>query len=477
MLAYPEVRMRIGNEWRSGQSTLPVLNPVDNTLLGTVPKASREDIADAVRAAAAGLSVWRRMDPGARSRIMIEAARLIRQRQEAIASAMTLEQGKTLAQSRQEVARACDIIEWDAEEGRRVYGRMLPAADGLRQMVMKQPVGIVAAFSPWNFPASSPARKVAGPLAAGCSVILKASEETPASAMMLIQAFVDAGTPDGVVNLVFGEPAEISATLIADPAVRMMTFTGSVPVGKQLAALAGKYMKPVLLELGGHCPVIVCDDADPRSVALASVAAKARNTGQVCVSPTRFFVHRTGFETFVEAFAAEAGKLRLGNGLDEETDMGPLANARRLQAIDELVQDAVGKGARLAAGGARVDRPGNFYPLTVLADVPAHARCVQEEPFGPLAIIQPYEQIEDAIAAANGLPYALAAYAFTHDADRAALLADELDCGTLSINHFVASTADTPFGGVKDSGYGREGGIEGVNSYTITKMVSHKTAR
>jgi succinate-semialdehyde dehydrogenase/glutarate-semialdehyde dehydrogenase len=320
---------------------------------------------------------------------------------------------------------------------------------------------------------SSPARKVGGALSAGCAIILKASEETPAGAVQLVQAFHDAGLPPGVLNLVFGAPSEISEYLIPQPAVRLVTFTGSIPVGKKLAAMAGSYMKPAIMELGGHAPVIVCDDVDPIASAATSVIGKSRNAGQVCTAPTRFFVHKAIYGEFAAAFAEKARAVKVGDGMDPSNQMGALANHRRIETMEALVADAKAKGARVLAGGSRIGNRGYFYPLTVLADLPDDARAMREEPFGPLALINPVASLDDAIEKANALPYGLAAYAFTRSARNADRLAEGVEAGNLSINHFVASIAETPFGGVKESGYGREGGTEGLQCYTVAKNVSH----
>ncbi len=471
---YPELKLLIGNEWLSRSSGEVVINPANEEVIGTVPHATSADLDAAIAAAQQGFQVWKRTAPIKRAQIMQRAVDLIRARSETIAVAMTLEQGKPLAQSRLEVQRACEIIEWDATEGRRIYGRVIPSEPGMRQTVLREPVGVVAAFSPWNFPLSSPSRKVAGALAAGCAIILKASEETPACAVMLAQAFVDAGLPPGVLNLVFGKPAEISEHLISQPSVRLMTFTGSVAVGKRLAALAGTHMKPAIMELGGHAPVIVCDDADPTTAALACVVSKSRNSGQVCVAPTRFLVHDSIYDRFAQVFAERAAAVKLGSGLDPSIEMGPLANRRRLEAIHSLVTDAVDKGARCLSGGDRVGDRGFFYPLTTVAEIPDGARAMTEEPFGPLALLVRVGDIDEAVERANALPFGLSAYAFTASARNADRLAEGIECGNLAINHFTASTAETPFGGVKDSGYGREGGTEGLQCYTIAKLISHK---
>jgi succinate-semialdehyde dehydrogenase / glutarate-semialdehyde dehydrogenase len=438
-----------------------------------VPHATRADLDAALEAAESGFAIWRQTSAAKRAEIILKAAQLVRQRVEEMAVAMTLEQGKPIAQSRLEILRGCDIIEWDATEGRRVYGRIIPSEPGMRHTVLRQPIGIVAGFSPWNFPMSSPARKIAGALSAGCAIILKASEETPAGAVQLARAFHDAGLPPGVLNLVFGTPGEISEYLIPRPSVRLVTFTGSIPVGKKLAAMAGEHMKAAIMELGGHAPVIVCEDADPVTSAATSVMGKTRNAGQVCVSPTRFFVHEAIYRDFTNAFAERARSVKVGDGLDPANQMGPLANHRRIETMEAMVADATAKGARLLAGGSRIGNRGYYYPLTVLADLPDDARAMREEPFGPLALINPVASLDEAIEKANALPYGLAAYAFTRSAKNADRLAEGVEAGNLSINHFVASIAETPFGGVKESGYGHEGGTEGLACYTVVKNVSH----
>ena len=474
MTSYPTIELYIDGRWKRADGQ-PVINPADETVLGTVPTATIADLDDALAAAERGFAVWRKTAPAKRAQIILKAASLIRERANEMAVAMTLEQGKPIDQARLEILRGCDIIEWDATEGLRIYGRVIPSEDGMRHTVLRQPIGPVAAFSPWNFPMSSPARKVAGALSSGCSIILKASEETPAGAVQLVRAFHDAGLPAGVLNLVFGNPAEISNHLIPQSAIRLITFTGSIPVGKSLAEMAGRHMKPAIMELGGHAPVIVCDDVDPVATATISVTGKSRNAGQVCVSPTRFFVEEAIYQRFADSFGEKAAQLKVGNGLDPSTQLGPLANSRRIDAMEGLVADAKAKGARVLAGGQRIGNSGYFFPLTVLADVPDDARAMREEPFGPLALVNPVRNLAEAIEKANSLPYGLAGYAFTRSAHSADRLANELEVGNLSINHFVASMAETPFGGVKDSGYGREGGTEGLQCYTVAKNVSHKT--
>jgi succinate-semialdehyde dehydrogenase / glutarate-semialdehyde dehydrogenase len=469
---YPELKLLIGGEWISRPGA-PVLNPADETSLGSVPHATEADMAAAIAAAEQGFKIWRNTSPAKRAEIILKAVGIMRQRVEEMAVVMTLEQGKPIAQSRLEVQRATDIIEWDAQEGRRTYGRIIPSEIGMRHTVLRQPIGPVAAFSPWNFPVSSPSRKVGGALSAGCSIILKASEETPGGAFQLARCFTDAGLPPGVLNLLFGDPAKISEYMIPHPAIRLVTFTGSIPVGKKLAAMAGAHMKPAIMELGGHAPVIVCDDVDPVAAATMAVTGKSRNAGQVCVSPTRWFVAEKIHEPFARAFAEKAAALKIGNGIDPANQMGPLANHRRIETMTAMVADAKAKGAKVVSGGARLANRGYYFPLTVLSDLPDDARAMREEPFGPLALVNPVKNLDEAIAKANSLPYGLAAYAFTHSARNVERLSEEIEVGNLSINHYVASIAETPFGGVKESGYGREGGLEGLQGYTVVKNVSH----
>jgi succinate-semialdehyde dehydrogenase/glutarate-semialdehyde dehydrogenase len=372
-----------------------------------------------------------------------------------------------------EVQAAADVIEWSGEEGRRAYGRVVPARSAtIRQTVLREPVGPVAAFTPWNFPAITPARKLAGALGAGCSLIVKPSEETPGTALALVDALFESGLPDDVVNVVFGEPAHISETLIASPVIRKISFTGSTAVGKHLARLAADGMKRATLELGGHAPVIVSDKADLGKAVALGVGSKYRNAGQVCVSPGRFFVHETVYADFVDAFTAAAGALAVGHGLDETTQMGPLANARRREAIDALVTDAKACRGRVRTGGSSVDAPGFFYAPTVITDVSPNARALVEEPFGPIALITPFRDLGEAIAQANALPYGLAAYAFTQDVGESIRLGNEIEAGMVGINHFGIAFAEIPFGGVKESGYGSEGGTEGIDGYLVTKSVT-----
>ena len=476
-VAYPRVAMLINGEWQhSGRETIAVVNPADEQVIGQLPVATAADLDAALDSAERGFAVWRATAPAERAAVMLKAAALLRQRVEMLAPRITMELGKTLDEARYEVLRAADILTWDAGEAMRSYGRIIPSRPGWRHMVLRQPIGVVAAFTPWNAPIGSPARKVSAALAAGCAMVIKPAEETPASACALAECLQDAGLPPGVLNVVFGRPAEIAQHLISSPIVRLVTFTGSVAIGKQLTQLAGQHMKATLMELGGHAAVIVCGDADPRAVARLAVTAKFRMGGQVCVSPTRFLVHKDIYPAFVDAFAGGAAALRVGPGLEKGSQMGALVNGRRLKAMQSLVEDAVSCGARVAAGGKRVGDRGFFFQPTVLSDVPAHANALTQEPFGPLALVMPFADLSEAIRTANQLQVGLAGYAFTNSLANMERIADELESGLLSINHFGAAAPEMPFGGVKDSGFGREGGAESLDAYTITKMVSvHST--
>lgn len=473
MSTYPDLNLYINGEWRKTASDLPVLNPATEQEIGRLPHADKSDLDDALAAAAKGFATWRQAAPIDRANVLYKAARLMRERQEEIATAITAEHGKPLSQARLEVIRGCEFFEWDAGEATRTYGRVIPSAPGVRYIVHHQPIGIVAAFSPWNFPMSQPCRKVAGAIAAGCSIILKASEETPAGALVIAQALHDAGLPPGVLNLVFGTPAEISGHLIRNEQVRLVAFTGSTVIGQHLTTLAAQSMTPVLMELGGHAPVIVCEDTDVEAAALSGAVRKMRNAGQVCTSPTRFFVHERIFDAYTKTFVERAGKTVVGDGFDPNVEMGPLANDRRVDALTALVEDACAKGAELRTGGSRIGDVGYFFEPTVLANVPDEADVMQEEPFGPLAIINPVKSLEEAIEKANSVPYGLAAYGFTNRADYADRMIDGIEAGNVSINTLEASLPETPFGGVKSSGFGREGGTEGLHNYMITKNVSH----
>ncbi|MBO1908080.1 NAD-dependent succinate-semialdehyde dehydrogenase [Microvirga sp. 3-52] len=472
---YPDVQLYIDNVWGPGSGKpIPVLNPATEEVIGTVACAGPDDLDRALDAASRGFAAWSRVSAFERSKLMRRAADLLRSRTEDIARLLTLEQGKPLVESRAEIAAAADIIDWFAEEARRTYGRVIPArAANVQQLVVKEPVGPVAAFTPWNFPINQAVRKISAALAAGCSVILKAPEETPAAPAELVRAYADAGLPAGALNVVYGSPAEISGHLIPHPTIRKISFTGSTAVGKQLASLAGLHMKRATMELGGHAPAIVLPDADVDRAAKALAASKFRNAGQVCVAPTRFIVHADVHDEFISRFTAAAQALKVGDGLTEGTIVGPLANARRVHAMEDLIQDAVSKGAHIATGGRRLGNKGYFFEPTVLTAVPREARAMNEEPFGPLALVLRYESLAEAISEANRLDYGLAAYGFTRSAEHASTLASSIESGMVSINHYGLALPEVPFGGIKDSGYGSEGGTEAMEAYLNTRFVSH----
>jgi succinate-semialdehyde dehydrogenase/glutarate-semialdehyde dehydrogenase len=475
-MAYPEISLHIGGEWVKTKRMEPVLNPATGEALGQVPYASEADLDRALEAAAKGFAAWRKVAAHERYKLMRKAADNLRAHADEIATAMVEEQGKPLLEARLETLAGADIIDWFAEEARRTYGRVVPArADGVQQLVLKEPVGPVAAFTPWNFPINQAVRKISGAVAAGCSIIIKGPENTPGAVMGLVRAFTDAGLPPGVVNLVFGVPAEISEYLIPHPVIRKISFTGSTAVGKHLAALAGQHMKRVTMELGGHAPAIVFEDADLDGAVKLLSANKYRNAGQVCIAPTRFLVHETVYRPFVEKFIAASKAVKVGSGLDKETRMGPLAHARRVEAMEAFVADAQAKGARIETGGGRIGNKGFFYEPTVMTDVPQDARIMNEEPFGPLAPIRPFRDYDEVVAEANRLPYGLAAYAYTRSAKTAAKLSEAIESGMVSINHHGLALPETPFGGIKDSGYGSEGGSEAIEAYLNTKFVTHQT--
>lgn len=472
-----ESLLYIDGEWRhaAGGRSYPVHNPATGEVVARAAHAAVEDLDLALAAAARGFETWRRVSPYDRSAVIRKAVDLIRERRDDIAALLTMEQGKTLAEAKGELGVCLANLEWMAEEATRGYGRVLASrTPDVRQHLVKQPIGPVAAFSPWNFPAQTPGRKIGGALAAGCSVILKPAEETPLTAAAIVRAFHDAGLPKGVLNLVHGVPGEISTRLIRSPVIRKISFTGSTAVGKQLLALAAEGVKRATMELGGHSPVVVFDDADPVGAAHMAVAAKSRNAGQVCTSPTRFFIQRGIYEAFRDAFVARARDLRIGPGDDPASQMGPLANARRITTIEAMIADAVGRGARLLAGGSRIDRPGYFFEMTVLENVPADALAKVEEPFGPLALLEPFDSFEEVVAAANDTPYGLAAYAVTNLASRATAMAEAFEAGVIAINNYSVSTPASPLGGVTESGYGFEGGAEGLDAYLITKSIMHR---
>jgi succinate-semialdehyde dehydrogenase/glutarate-semialdehyde dehydrogenase len=411
--------------------------------------------------------------PNDRAKVLRKAAALMRERVNHIAPLMVMEQGKPLAQAKGELIVASEVIEWFAEEARRTYGRIVPSRTaGVYQLVIKEPVGPVAAFTPWNFPVNQAVRKLSAGLAAGCSFILKGPEETPASCAELIRVYADAGVPAGTINLVYGVPSEISEYLIPHPVIRKISFTGSTVVGKHLAALAGAHMKRVTMELGGHAPAIVFEDADVDLAVSILSTNKFRNAGQVCVSPTRFLVQQPVYDQFLEKFVAATKKVKVGDGMDPATTMGPLANPRRVTAMEGLIHDAVQKGGEIQTGGKRIGNKGNFFEPTVMTNLNTEMRVMNEEPFGPLALIAPFHDFDEALTEANRLPFGLASYAYTRSAKTATAVANAIEAGMMSINGHGLALPEVPFGGVKDSGYGTEGGADAIEAYLNTKFVS-----
>ena len=471
---YLSPQLFIDGEFIDGKrETLPVVEPATGAAIGQLPIATQPDLDRALEASVKGFATWRRTSAYDRGKIMKRAADLLRERVDTLATQLTREQGKPLPEARAEIGMAADVIEWFGEEGKRAYGRVIPSRTaGGRQVVLREPVGPVAAFSPWNFPILSPSRKIAAALGAGCSCIVKPSEETPASALAVAKAFQDAGLPAGVLGVVFGPPANISSHLLASPIIRKLTFTGSTAVGKHLAKLAADTVKRTTMELGGHSPFVVFDDADIDRVADIAVASKYRNAGQVCVSPTRFLVQKNSFNRFVDRFVEKTEQIVVGNGLDEKTMMASTANPRRVDSIQSLIDDAKSHGAKLRTGGDRIGNHGFYLRPAVVTEAPNEARVMNEEPFGPLAIINPFDSFDDAVAAANRLPFGLAAYAFTSANATALALGDALEAGVIGINTMAIATSETPFGGMKESGYGSEGGLEGLDGYLATKFVN-----
>ena len=474
-MAYEKLELLINGKFTNGSSgkSEPVINPATEEVLAEVPHAGAVDLTAAVDAAQEGFRVWKAMPALQRQAIMEKTARILEDRQDEMAENLTLEMGKPVGEAKMELDFTIAVLRWYAEEGKRAYGRLVPPrVPGMRQMVTKEPVGPVAAFVAWNFPGVNVIRKVAGALGAGCSIVIKASEETPATCVSIARAFQDAGLPDGVLNVVFGVPDEVSRHLLADPRLRKLSFTGSIPIGKHLQKLAADNLMRCTMELGGHSPVIVFDDADVAKAAQMAAGFKFRNAGQVCVSPTRFYVQETVLDDFTEAFVEATSKVKVGNGMDDGVAMGPLIGERRLGVMQSFVDDAKSNGAEVLCGGERMGNQGYFYAPTVMKNVPEEAMIMNEEPFGPLAPIASFESFDEVVSRANKLMFGLASYAFTNDGARAAALGDQIEAGMLAVNSFVVSTPETPFGGINESGYGSEGGIEGLDAYLRTKFLT-----
>lgn len=470
------IPMLIGGEWVEGATgaTIPVINPATGEVIANLAHAAPTDLDRALETADSAWRSWKETTAAHRAEILARAAQLIRERQDEIARILTAENGKSLAEASGEVGFCADAVLWYAEEAKRAYGRVIPArATDVRQLVLREPVGVALGFAAWNFPGGNVALKMAAALAAGCSIIVKPSDETPATAIAIGRCFVDAGVPPGALNIVHGVPSEVSEHLIASPIPRKVSLTGSTPVGKLLQRMAADTMKRCTMELGGHAPVLVFADADLDNAVERLVAAKFRNAGQVCTSPTRFFVHRDIFDRFVDAFVERSRQVVVGNGA-EGAQMGPMITEKRREAIASLVADAVERGAELRLGGEAVEGPGYFYAPTVLANVPDDARLMHEEPFGPVAAFVPFDDFDAVIERANALPYGLAAYVFSQSPGTIARASAALEAGAVGINHTSVHEAETPFGGIKESGYGAESGMEGLDAYLRTKMVSEK---
>lgn len=467
-----DLALFIDGSWRTGEGrdSFPVLNPATGKTIADLPMATEADLQEALAAAQKGFVEWRAKDVDSRGAILRKAAALIRERAETIGTLMTIEQGKPLAEARGEAIGAASMFDFYAEEAKRAYGRVLVRPTGQRSLVIKQPVGPVALFTPWNFPVYLLAKKLAPALAAGCSVIAKPAEECPASTSALMKCLFDAGVPANVAQLVYGVPDMVSRTLIGSPIIRKVSFTGSTAVGKHLMRLAADGVKRITMELGGHAPVLVFDDVDLDKTLDMLVPQKFRNAGQVCVSPTRFYVRSGIYEAFIKGFAERTAKVQVGNGLDAGTQMGPLANGRRPGAIESLVADATAKGAKLMAGGEAYG-DGFFFQPTLLADVPVEADIMNNEPFGPVAVSRPFDTLEEALEQANRVPFGLASFVFTSNLRTANIASDSIEAGMVGVNSFAISIADAPFGGVKESGFGSEGGPEGLDSYMVTKAI------
>lgn len=458
-----------------GRKTQPVTNPATGDVLGQLPHATTEDLDHALAAAQKAFETWKRTSPLERSAILRKAGDLLRDRLQDIARNISLDQGKPLAEALAETDKSAEHADWHAEEGRRIYGRVIPPRQpDVRQFVQREPVGVCVAFSPWNFPIGQASRKVFAALGSGCTLIIKGPEDSPSGVIALVRALHDAGLPAGCLNLVWGVPAEISSYLIRSPIVRKVSFTGSTAVGKQVAALAASHMKRMTMELGGHAPVLVFDDADLDRSADMLARFKMRNAGQVCISPSRFFVQRNAYDRFVARFVEVARSLKVGDGLDEGVDMGPLVHDRRVAAMESFIQDVEQRKGEVLTGGVRIGARGSFFAPTVVAGLAADARLMHEEPFGPIAPIAPFASLEDGIRLANSLPYGLSSYVFTESLGTATRVSNALEAGMVNINHYGSGMAEMPFGGVKDSGIGSEGGAETFDGYLVTKFITHR---
>lgn len=476
MSQYEALSLYIDGEFVSGggRKTQDVINPATLEVLGQLPHASEADLDRALSAAQRAFDSWKHSSPMERSAILRKAAQLSRDRAQEIGLNLTRDQGKPLAEAVGEIISCADHCDWHAEECRRIYGRVIPPrTPNVRQIVVREPIGVCAAFTPWNFPYNQAIRKISAAIGAGCSIILKGPEDSPSAVMAIARIFHDAGLPKGVLNIVWGEPAQVSDYLIRSPIVRKVSFTGSVPVGKQLAALAGAHMKRITMELGGHSPVLVFDDANIEQAAKSLAKFKIRNAGQVCVSPTRFYVQEKAYDQFLDIFVGALKNIQVGDGTAQGTEMGPLAHERRIGSMSAFVEDARQRGATIELGGDPLSQTGYFFPPTVVTNIKDDAKLMTEEPFGPIAPVVKFSNTDEVLARANSLPFGLSSYVFTNSLQTATKVSNALEAGMVNINHFGSALPETPFGGVKDSGIGSEGGTETFDVYLVTKFITH----
>jgi len=472
-------RMYIDGKWCDAQDgkTIGVINPATEEIVAPMAFGSRADTKRAIDAAAKAMPGWMKLTPFDRAKVLKKTADLMRERADAMARTLTMEQGKPLAEAKGEILHSADTFEWFAEEGKRAYGQVIPNSQpGKKHVTLKHPVGVVAAISPWNFPITLQSRKIAPSLAAGCTIVSKPASQTPLVLVQLFECLVDAGLPPGVANLVTGPAQDIADEFLENPIVRKISFTGSTEVGKQLMKGAADQVKRLSLELGGHAPFIVFPDADPEVGAKLAVMGKFRNNGQVCIAPSRFYVHSDVRKKFTEATVEFAKALKLGNGLDAGTEIGPMFEKRAMEGTQSLIDDAKSRGAKILTGGGKSSRfaKGYFFEPTVIGELPLDSRIMTEEPFAPVMPLLDFSKIDDVIRAANNTRYGLAAYVFTNDLSIAWKMAEGLEAGIIGINDPVPATPQCPFGGMKESGLGRELGHEGLEAYLETKYISFK---
>lgn len=457
-----------------GRQTQEVVNPANRQVLGHLPHATEADLESALQAADKAFQSWRKSSPTDRSAILRKVGELTRERSAEIARNMTLDMGKPLAEALGEVVSCADHCDWHAEECRRIYGRVIPPRNpNVRQFVLREPIGVCVAFTPWNFPYNQAIRKIAAAVGAGCTLVIKGPEDAPSAVMAIAQMFHDAGLPPGVLNVVWGDPPKVSDYLIRSPITRKVSFTGSVPVGKHLAGLAGQHMKRVTMELGGHSPVLVFDDANIEKAASMLAKFKIRNAGQVCVSPTRFYVQKGAYDKFLAKFTEVMANVKVGDGLAEGIEMGPLAHERRVPVMSQFVEDAKARGGKVLVGGEAGSSEGFFFQPTVITDLPDDSMLMTQEPFGPVAPVVSFDDPEEVIKKANSLPFGLSSYVFTNSLQTATKVSNALEAGMVNINHFGSALPETPFGGIKESGIGSEGGSETFDGYLVTKFVTH----